>query len=371
MNRDQLKSILREIGLSSGKNPNYKDSGDNVQFCCPFHGELRPSTGISIYNLTGHCFACDEDYNLPKLVAHCLEFSNTYRTVGGGKETVYDYTQANNWLDERVHIDKKKIDIKNGAINRIEDNVDNNGDNVDNLVRFEQPLVRIAPFQSGKATHDYFFERGFTKETAKKFKVGWDSNRKRVTVPVFWQDGALCGVIGRAVLEMRLPNGDPNPEFYKVYKEETKNDVKYYIYDTFPVGDILFPLPQFKLIDDTAIIVEGQYDCMWMHQNEFSNTLSSLGSKLVWSKRLQMSKQIELLHILGVKKVIMMRDNDEAGIKGCEHDYKLLKGDFVVYGVKYPEGKNDPKDLTKDEIQYMIDHKYVYGAKLTKIKRIE
>ena len=335
----------------------------------PFHGETRPSTGINTYTLIGHCFACGEDYNLVKLVAHCMDFTHTYRTVDGSKKTLYDYTQADEWLKEKFNIDKKPVEIKGGTIIRLDD-IESPEEDIDPVARFELPLVKIAPFQSGKATHDYFFERGFTKETAKTFKVGWDSDKKRVTVPVFWQDGALCGVIGRAVLEMRLPNGEPNPAFYKVYRAEEKNDIKYYIYDMFPVGDILFPLPQFKLIDDTAILIEGQYDCMWLHQEGFPNALSSLGSKLVWNKRLQSSKQINLLHELGVKKVVLMRDNDKAGRDGCEHDYKLLKNDFVVYGVTYPEGKNDPKELTKEEIQYMLDNKHLYGAK-SKIMRIE
>lgn len=366
MERQKMKALLCELGISGGKNGRFKNSGDNIQFCCPFHHETRPSAGIHIYNEYGECFACEERFNLKKLVAHCLDFTVTYKLSDGTKETKYDYARAEEWLSEKYNVDKKEVYFKGNALIRVDEEEEN-----DTPKRFELPKVRIAPFKSGKQTHNYFFDRGFTKETVSKFMVGWDADKMRITVPVFWQDGALCGVIGRAVLEMRLPSGEPNPEFYRVYKESEKNDVKYYIYDEFPVGDILFPLPQFKLINDTAIIVEGQYDCMWLHQNEHPNTLSSLGSKLVWNKRLQSSKQIDLLSSLGVKKVILMRDNDKAGIRGMEHDYKLLKNDFIVYGVTYPEGKNDPKELTGDEIDYMLDNKYLYGMTSNKISRIE
>lgn len=361
-----MKSILAELGISAGKNGHYKDSGDNIQFCCPFHGERRPSAGIDIYKEYGRCFACDEVFNLPKLVAHCLEFTQTYKMMDGTTETKLDIDRAKEWLKEKFNIDKKEIYFKGNTIQRLDDEEEE-----ETLGRYEQPMVTIAPFKSGKSTHSYFFERGFTKETAKIFKVGWDADKERITVPVFWKDGALCGVIGRAVLEMHLPNGDINPEFYKVYKESEKNDVKYYIYNKFPVGDILFPLPQFKLMDETAILVEGQYDSMWLHQNGFPNALSSLGSKLVYVKSTQTCKQIDILYSLGVKKVILMRDPDTAGIKGMEHDYNLLKDDFVVYGTEFINGKKDPQELTKQEIKYMIDHKFIYGASSKKISRIE
>ena len=36
MERQVLKSILRDIGISAGSHRyEFKDSGDNVQFCCP------------------------------------------------------------------------------------------------------------------------------------------------------------------------------------------------------------------------------------------------------------------------------------------------------------------------------------------------
>jgi hypothetical protein len=35
LNRDELKGLLYEIGLSGGKRGELKDSGDNIQFCCP------------------------------------------------------------------------------------------------------------------------------------------------------------------------------------------------------------------------------------------------------------------------------------------------------------------------------------------------
>lgn len=368
MERAKLKGILREIGLSSGKNRGeFKDSGSNLQFCCPFHGETRPSCGIHVDDLIGRCFACGETFTLSKLVAHQLGYNQSFKSRDGQVHESYNYKKADEWLEEKFNIEKRAIVRENLRLIRIEDTEEEE----DKPTRYEMPKIKLAPLRSGKSIHSYFFERGFTKETAKKFMVGWDAIRNRITVPVFWEDGVLCGIIGRAVIEMKLPDGSRNPEFNKVYKEKERNDVKYYIYDTFPVGDILFPLPHFKVIDDMAILVEGQYDCMWLHQNGFTNALSSLGSKLTYDRRTETCKQRDILLKLGVKKILLMRDPDKAGREGSEHDYKILKDDFIVYTADYPEGKSDPQELTKEEIQEMIDNKYVYGKKSRKLKRIE
>ena len=329
----------------------------------PFHGERRPSAGIHVYDEMGKCFACGETFTLAKLIAHCLDFT----TVRGG----YNYHKANMWLEEKFNIKYKPLNLK-GKLRKIDDDEEEEATPQNIHInpktgRFELPRTFIAPFKSGKATHEYFYERGFTKETAKKFKVGWDKVRMRITVPVFYGDGTLCGVIGRVVLPEKI-NGKYSKKFRKIYK--TGNETRYFIYENFPVGEVLFPIPQFKPREDgLAILVEGQYDCMWMHQLGYDYTLSSLGSKLAYNRRTKEVKQKEILKSLGVTKVLLLRDNDEAGQQGNEHDYKLLKQDFTVYTTDYPEGKNDPQQLTKKEVEHML--KTMRPFKLgTKLKRI-
>lgn len=345
MDRQQVKEMLSSLGISPGvHNSSFKDSNNNVQMCCPFHGETRPSCGIDIDYLYGKCFACGESFNLVKLVSHCLDIP-PYKAL--------------NWIEDNYSEEFKNINSSNHNLTKI-------GEEITPKLRHEMEKLDLALFKSGKVVHNYFYERGFTKETAKKFLVGWDDQRKRITVPVIWGDGVPCGVIGRAVLEMKI-NGQPNPKFYKVYKQG--NDFKYHIYNGFPIGDILFPLPHVKPKDGLIVLVEGQYDCMWAHQNGFPMFMASLGSKLVYDKKTKTSKQIELLKHLGVTKVLLLRDNDKAGIEGNEHDYILLKKEgFIVFKSSYPTGKNDTQDCTKEEIQWILDNKVLFKAP-TKLKR--
>lgn len=38
MNRQTMKGVLRSLGLDAGKNNvEFRDSGDNIQFCCPLN----------------------------------------------------------------------------------------------------------------------------------------------------------------------------------------------------------------------------------------------------------------------------------------------------------------------------------------------
>lgn len=327
-----------------------------------FHGERRPSAGIHVYEGMGNCFACGKTFSLAELVAECMDF----KLVDGS----YNYFKANMWLEEKFNVEYKVIDPDSKIIRLDDEDSSANalGANRNpDTGRFELPNYYIAPFRSGKQTHNYFFERGFTKETVKTFKVGWDAVRMRVTVPVFWKDGTLCGVIGRVVLPEKI-NGKFSKKYKRVYK--VGNETRYFIYENFPTGEILFPLPQFKpRKDGLAVLVEGQYDCMWLHQLGFHFVLSTLGSKLAYDNKLKVSEQVELLKELGVKKVLLLRDNDEAGQKGNEHDYKLLKHDFAVYKTEYPKGVSDPKELTKKEFIRMLRSMspYKLGAKTLRI----
>lgn len=362
MQRDQLKALLAELNVEGDKYGRYPDSGDNVQMCCPFHGETRPSCGINVDKEYGKCFACGETFNLAKLVAHQLEFF-----YPNGEE---DLARGYRWLEDKYNVEKKSVSIEKMNLRRIDDD-----DEEEEEVRHELPLKRIALFHSGKATHPYFFTRGFTKETVKKFMIGWDEDLLRITMPIFWRDGKLFGLIGRAILNPKLSDGSPNKEYSKLYHGE--NFARYFIYDKAPIGEILYPLNHFSFkprMGKTAILVEGQMDCIWMHQNGFPNTLSCINSKITYSKKTGECKQRDLLLELGVENLIFMFDDDEAGHEGTTHNYKLLSRYFNIYGVKYPKGKTDPQMLCHREIIGMIRKCYPLidgGRKRKRLRRME
>ena len=317
MTEEILLVILNELGLEKIKVMHGSDD-TNIQFCCPFHGEKRPSCGISASKRIGKCFACGETFNLPKLIAYCK---------GMSYPQVYDYLQEFSYMDDR------KVGFSN--LKRYEDFFKCEE-------RFTQPLYKIAPFKSGKVIHPYLEQRGFNDEDVEHFMLGWDSTEKRITIPVFWEDGELCGVIGRTTSNNVQPK-------YKIYE--------------FPQSKIIYPFNFFTPIEKCAIIVEGTLDAMWLHKLGFHNAVSIINASVS-------NAQISLLQKAGVEHIILALDNDIAGENGCKKFYEKAKRDFCSFKrLVYPDGKKDVQEMSLEEIKVALSS--VVSYPYMNIKRIE
>lgn len=317
MTEEILLVILNELGLEKIK-VMHGSEDTNIQFCCPFHGERHPSCGISVSKRIGKCFACGETFNLPKLVAYCKGM--TYPQV-------YDYLQEMHYVDDR------KVTFE--TLKRYEDFTDKEE-------RFIQPFYKIAPFKSGKVIHPYMEERGFDEDDVEHFMLGWDANENRITIPVFWDSGELCGVIGRTTSKTVQPK-------YKIYE--------------FPQSKIIYPFNHFTPIDKSAIIVEGTLDAMWLHKLGFRNAVSIINASVSHA-------QISLLQKAGVEHIILALDNDTAGENGCAKFYEKSKREFRTFKrLVYPKGKKDVQDMSLDEIKTAM--KNLVGYPYMNIKRID
>lgn len=310
---DLLENVIQTKVVQSSK------VKDNIQFCCPIHGEKNPSAGVSVSKQVFHCFSCHASGDITWLL---------YKSLPDKFKSVYE---ADTFIRERYNIDVEKQNrILHKELKRYEEqfliDVEEEKEK-----RFITPKEKLAIFRSGKETYPYFFERGFTKKTAKEFLIGRDIVEKTITIPVFWEDGELCGIIGRYIS-----------------KDRPKNS-RYKIYD-FPTGDILFPLNKFEPVDDTVILVEGILDALWLHQLGFKNALATLTNNISY-------KQAGIVRRYA-KKVVDMSDNDEMGKIASEMYKKKLKG-LIIYDVKqfYPEGKKDPQECSKEEIEFMLTNK--------------
>jgi DNA primase len=350
-----MKEILEDLGVDAGYKGGFKDSGVNIQLCCPFHQESRPSAGIHVEDGYGHCFGCGETFTLPKLVAFMKDM---YKENIGGGAPLYDYTKAIRWLEDNYNYEQVTTDTEFDSALFIDDYID---DAEEEEERFTLPPIFTAPFKCGKATHEYYYDRGFSKDDVRQFRVGWDKVKNRVVFPVYYEDDVLCGVIGRAVLN----------ENHKLYDKTYfgANCAKYYIYENAPIKYFLYPLwlfkpRRFKNGAHRAILVEGFMDAQWLHKHGYPETLSTVVSKMAFDKAVGYSPQIEKLIALGVNEIILFKDNDEAGERGNEKDAKqLMANNFKVYSVTYPsDDLKDPQTLSKSQIDYMIKHRRPYKA---------
>lgn len=322
MRANELEKILRELRLDTKMKKVSNNSDTNFMICCPFHGERRASCGISLNKLCGACFSCGQSFHLTELVMHVLGVP---------------FFKAVDWLEERVKINKQSVnELK---LRRFEDEVSNESYEI-------LPNFKLAVYQSGKVMHNYLRERGFTPETVKVFKIGWDEDLNRITVPIFDANSNLQGFIGRTVFN------ESDKEYFPLYG----NGAKYKLYPPLKKSFSLFPIHKLE-IEDELILVEGTLDALWMHQNGFKNTLSIITANIA-------SDQVKLIEKLGVKSIILALDNDSAGKSGIEKCIKAFKGDYKLYGVNYI-GK-DPCDHSKDELEEVFAGKYLLNKKVLK-----
>lgn len=311
INSEQIDKLLDYIGVDSQKR---RWRGEQVNFCCPIHQESNPSCGINIDKELFHCFACGEGGTLEWFLYKSLpdEFKSP--------------VQASRFLKNEFGItaDMDEDYIKKKLV-RYDDFF-----NVFEEERHSKPLKSIAPFKSGKETYQYFYDRGFTKKTVRDFLIGRDLKSETVTIPVFWEDEVLAGVIGRYVNERR------KNERYKIYN--------------FPKGDLLFPLNKYNPHNESLTLVEGLLDAIWLYQFGYDNVLALMTNDIT-------SKQANIVCSL-TNNVIIFMDNDKMGHIGREKVLQSLKnrGLNIKIVAEYPQHGKDPCDWSLEEIEWCLEN---------------
>lgn len=191
------------------------------------------------------------------------------------------------------------------------------------------PRYKLAPFQSGKKTFNYILDRGITKQTLKRFMIGRDEDLETVTIPIFWEDNSLAGIIGRFI------------------SEDTPYNMRYHLYDGFERKNLIFPLDKLDASSNTGIMVEGILDAVWMHQMGFVNTFSILGNQMTCEQARLVGERFDT--------VIDMFDNDSGGERSTEIAIKRLKNKVLNYRIaSYPESKKDPMECNFLELRKMV-----------------
>lgn len=176
--------------------------------------------------------------------------------------------------------------------------------------------------------HDFWtVERTLPKETVDKFCLGYDFETNRVTLPLRDMFGRVLGVTYR-----RLDDGKP----------------KYLHPKGFPTGKHLYGAWLLKE-ERTVAVTEGQVDTVrnWSHGIP---SVALMGARMT-------PDQVKVLQRLGIRKVALMLDNDEAGRKGTIGVYGALQGSGiqVVSGWyrSYWVGVKDPDQLTRPRARKM------------------
>ncbi len=300
MTNDRIVELLNYCGAEK-INP-YAKNGDEVRACCPVHGESNPSFSVSVSKQIFNCFSCGAKGHIVKLPM--LVYPDRFKTMA----------YAETFIKETFGVTYGFAQITNDAlyVPQYDDMF------YPAAVRKTLPPYTLVAYKSGKETYKYFVDRGFTTKTIKNFMIGMDEELETVTIPVFWEDNSLAGIIGRYI--------DP-PSYNQ----------RYHVYKDFPRAQLLFPLNKFEDKNGEVILVEGILDAIWMHQLGYKNTLALMTNSVG-------KQQVSILHKLG-NKFVLFFDSDSGGERAVESATKYLKGDITIM-----EAGDDPQSSTEKEI---------------------
>jgi hypothetical protein len=181
---------------------------------------------------------------------------------------------------------------------------------------------------------EYLTERGISKESVAAWEIGWLADDKRIVIPGKDERGIVRFLIKRGILPSQQPKYLYWPE-----KELTgwgKTDVLF--------GACQIDLGMIK--SDGLILAEGSIGAIKNHQDALRNTTAILGTGIS-------ERQCRIIEKLKPPRIYFMFDKDSAGIVNIEIAVGMLKK-YPLYVVRFPKGKSDWDDATKEEKERQI-----------------
>ena len=177
--------------------------------------------------------------------------------------------------------------------------------------------------------HPYLEERAVDPATATWFGVGYYAGggllRNRMVFLIYDHEGQLVAYAGRS-----LDDGEP----------------RYLFPPGFPKSQVVFNLH--RAVRESArwaLVVEGFFDCLRVHQAGYRNVVALLGVSL--------SEMQEKLLLERFARLVMMLDGDEAGQRASRQLAVRLQGRVSLSIVKVPSGRQ-PDQMSSEEIGRMV-----------------
>lgn len=301
---DQIVDLVESLGIEiKGQ------TASNIYGMCPFH-ENNETHSFAVNKTNGlwYCFnsVCGAKGNLAQLVD---------KLAGEQRGSLAR-------IMSKMGVERRESLNLEDEFSKIFDEDQSEEEDVDWDSTMQSLSVDYNPESENKL--QYLIDRGYTPPTLKAFEVGFATNKKRIVIPIRDESFKMVGLVGRATSSNQQP--------------------KYLYSKNLPKKHILFNLCHAKTYN-SVIIVEGTLDALSVHQAGFPNVVASLGSGFS-------NEQADLVNRF-FADVIIFGDNDDAGkALGTQIADKCSKRN--IYYAQYPPGKNDPGEMTGEEIEWAI-----------------
>jgi DNA primase len=364
---DVLISEIRErtdIVALIGEFVELKQRGANFVGLCPFHSEKSPSFNVRRDRQFFHCFGCQES-------GDALTFLMRLEGIS--------FPQAAHVLAERAGIELKETDDREDAARRRERELSERLCAVSEAAAvFYVEQLRRQPEQS--VARAELAKRRVSSETAAEFRLGyapasWDALtlhltqkghslsdaqalgliaprrqgsgyydrfRNRLMFPVTDLSGRVVAFSGRL-----LASNDARATEEPKYVNSSESPI-------YKKGALLFGLHQARVEvrrSGWAILCEGNFDLVALHQAGFRNAVAPLGTAFT-------ETQARLLRRFA-QRVTLMFDADNAGRKAVQAAFPLLRTSELTGRVAALPVGADPDSFLREHgvqaLQQLVD----------------
>ncbi len=321
-----------------GEHVQLKKAGSSYKGLCPFHNEKTPSFMVSASRNSFHCFGCGKGGNAVTFLMEVERLS---------------FPEALRLLAEKAGIELPKPQ------EREEDRqVDRVRERLFALNEFAAKFFLeklLSP--EGQSARDYFKGRGFNKEDALKFLIGfapagWDSLKIAGSKAGFSQEELLAAGL--------IVHNEEKNSFYDKFRNRLIFPVKNNYDKILAFGGRALgedPGPKYLNSPETLLfkkgenlyllesareairqkgfvtVVEGYFDALALHHHGFENTVATLGTALTPQHGRILKRYTQ--------EVLFSYDADEAGQAAVARSYEpLASAGLQVRVLVMPEGKD-------------------------------
>ncbi|MBI5465224.1 DNA primase [Candidatus Gottesmanbacteria bacterium] len=356
---DQLEEIKSKIDIVSfiSEYLPLKKTGRNFKVLCPFHSEKTPSFIVSAERQIWHCFGgCSDGGDIFKFLMKMenLEFPEALQVLAkrAGVKLVTSYQAS-----EQAKLKEKILKI--------------------NHLASEFYHYLLTNHRSGKSCLDYVLGRGIKKQLIETFKLGWAPNLWDSLIKFLSKKGYAFSDLETAGLITHnpqplgaSPRGEPTTHpsnYYDRFRgrliftlcdhrgnvigfagrtlDPKATEAKYINTPETPVyvkGNVLYGLDVTREAikkQNSAIIVEGEFDLISSFQAGVSNVVAIKGSALT-------EGQVGLLKRF-TQNINLALDTDLAGDEAARRGIEIAdRAGFSIKVVKLAQGK-DPDECIK------------------------
>lgn len=257
----------------------YIVENDWICLKCIFHdGEKH---NLRYRNKFFYCFSeCQKSYTIIDIVkkSQNIDFGEAIRLICSILGITNDYKKVEHSLELRANLQRMKRMKNLNKDSIILDSVDNSV-----WKDIECPIL-----------HKYMRERGFTKETADYFSIGFATDGfldGRITIPIDSVGGEIVSIVGR------LP-----------YNDCLSGERKYINLKGVKLNQTVYNISRaIESIKATkrVFVVEGYMSVFRLHQWGYDNAVALMGASIS-------DAQVKILLKLGVE-IVVIGDNDPAG----------------------------------------------------------